>query len=692
MRQSVIAALAFLTTSLLHGAGVTVRFDPLSPEVGPFPSDALTVRDASQKTGKRVNLPLPDCSAQPSTCKEIALLNQLDGFNLTPRIVLRFSGPIQPDSIRDGVFLFPLENLTDEEYGLQRDGDVITMNQVIFDPLTNTAYAKPDSFIDQHRRFLLVVTSSVVDTAGDPVTPDAAYTACVTNPGNEYCTALARGIQLAGARFGTRRIVSASVFTTLSATAFMESARLALQSSTIDFQRTGSKNTFGLDEIAQATLRQQTRTSPVSYEDQDLPVNLLSGIRAVSFASFRSPNFLREQVIPQTATAAPVELSPDSTQIFFHAFLPAAAKPATGYPVVIFGHGIGDNRFFGPSAMSSALAGAGMAMIAFNAVGHGFGPESQFVVRSNDGTTIVVPAPGRGVDINGNGVIDDREGCVVTSPVAFGVRDCMRQTALDQMQLVRAIQAGIDMDGDGTIDFDPSKIYYVGQSLGAMYGTLFSAVEPAVPASVLNAGGGSTVDIARFGSVLNFGREFLGMRVPSLLNKGDNFDENYVLRYLPAKVNTVPGAIEIQNYLERMEWLNASGDPLSYAPHLKSSTLPGLPIKSILWTFGRGDRTVPNNTQTALVRAANMRENTWIYRHDLARAVATQLPEDPHPYMLNVLTLPTFAIAFSTQTQAAGFLASGGTVIPDPNSSILRSLFGTNLFENPSFLPEDRGY
>jgi pimeloyl-ACP methyl ester carboxylesterase len=685
-------ALALLLTSLLQGAGVTVRFDPLSPEVGPFPTDALTVRDAAQKTGKRVNLPLPDCRAQPSTCQEIGLLNQLDGFNLTPRIVLRFSGPVQPDSIRDGVFLFPLENLTDEEYGLQRDGDVITMNQVIFDPVTNTAYAKPDSFIDQHRRFLLVVTSAVVDRADDPVAADAAYSACVANVTNEYCAALAQGIQLAGGRFGTKRIVSASVFTTESATAFMESARIALQSSTIDFQRTGAKNTFGLAEIAQATLRQQTRTSPVGYEDQDLPVNLLSGIRAVSFASFRSPNFLRAQLIPNAPTGATVALPPDSTQIFFHAFIPASAKPTTGYPVVIFGHGIGDNRFFGPSAMASTLAGAGIAMVAFNAVGHGFGPESQFVVRTNSGITTVVPAPGRGVDVDGNGVIDDREGCIVYSPVALGVRDCLRQTALDQMQLVRAIQAGIDMDGDGTIDFDPNKIYYVGQSLGAMYGTLFGALEPAVPASVLNVGGGSTVDVARFGSALSLGKDFLGMRVPSLLNKGNDFDENYVLRYLPAKVNTVAGAIEIQNYLERIEWVTASGDPLSYAPHLKSSTLPGMPIKSILWTFGRGDRTVPNNTQTALVRAANMHENTWMYRHDLALAAGAQVPTDPHVYMLNVLTLPTFAIALSAQTQAAGFLASGGAVIPNPNSSLLRSLFGVNLFEIPSFLPEDRGF
>ena len=51
---------AVLLGGLLRAAGVTVRFDPGSAEVGPFPSDALTVTDLRQKTGVRVNLPLPD--------------------------------------------------------------------------------------------------------------------------------------------------------------------------------------------------------------------------------------------------------------------------------------------------------------------------------------------------------------------------------------------------------------------------------------------------------------------------------------------------------------------------------------------------------------------------------------------------------------------------------------------------------
>ena len=51
----------------------------LSSVVSLFPTDTLTVPDPAQATGLRVNLPLPDCTAQPSTCSEISALNLLDG-------------------------------------------------------------------------------------------------------------------------------------------------------------------------------------------------------------------------------------------------------------------------------------------------------------------------------------------------------------------------------------------------------------------------------------------------------------------------------------------------------------------------------------------------------------------------------------------------------------------------------------
>ena len=89
-------------------------------------------------------------------------------------------------------------------------------------PVTNSAYAEPDEALAQQSRYLLVVTDAVRDTAGDAVEPDPAFDACAEGR-DGYCTTLA--VALAGSV--PRRLVGASVFTTMSATAWMDKARVA---------------------------------------------------------------------------------------------------------------------------------------------------------------------------------------------------------------------------------------------------------------------------------------------------------------------------------------------------------------------------------------------------------------------------------------------------------------------------------
>jgi hypothetical protein len=260
------------------------------------------------------------------------------------------------------------------------------------------------------------------------------------------------------------------------------------------------------------------------------------------------------------------------------------------------------------------------------------------------------------------------------------------------MQLVRAVKTGIDLTGDGVADLDPNQISYGGASLGAIYGAIFSAVEPAVAKSALNVGGGTVADIARWSpSYRPLVIGMLGSRTPPLLNRGQDFDDDYVLRYRWAKVISVPGAVQIQELFERLEWLAMPGDPIAYATHLWSSTLPGVPMKRVLFQFAKGDETVPNPASTNLVRAANLREMTSFYRHDLARAMAPQLPEDPHGFVANLTSFPALTIALAAQRQIVEFLAGEGTSVPDVND-LVRPMFGKNLFEVPEVLTEDLNF
>src|SRR5438093_11934329 len=77
----------------------------------------------------------------------------------------------------------------------------------------------------------------------------------------------------------------------------------------------------------------------------------------------------------------------------------------------------------------------------------------------------------------------------------------------------------MDEYGNGFADLDPSSIYYLGQSLGGIYGTEFLAVEPSVHVGVLNVAGGSGIESNRLSPVFRASvGTALASRTPSLLN------------------------------------------------------------------------------------------------------------------------------------------------------------------------------
>src|SRR5262245_42887981 len=150
-----------LSVSALFGLGTT--------DASPFPSDRLTVADSNQLTGRRVNLPLPDSIARPSDFADVTVINTLDGFNLQPRLSIPFSGPIDMATVNSStVFLIKLEDPTSPEEG---GGQVIGINQTVWDVATSTLHVESDELLDQHTRYALVVTRGVKDADGEPIEP-----------------------------------------------------------------------------------------------------------------------------------------------------------------------------------------------------------------------------------------------------------------------------------------------------------------------------------------------------------------------------------------------------------------------------------------------------------------------------------------------------------------------------------------
>ncbi|MGY1700866.1 Ig-like domain-containing protein [Geodermatophilus sp. SYSU D00766] len=585
-----------MTVSATPALAAPHKPEPLSV----FPTDSLTVRDPAQLTGRRVALPTDGCGA-PIACGLVQQLNRLDGFDLDPRIAVRFSGPVDPAATAARITLQPAG--TDARIGVDR---------VVWDPATNTLYAHPAEQLAPSTTYRLRVQGGPANKA----THDTFTTMSATD----------------GLLDIQRQIDSGDAF----AAAGIDDPALQVQGA---FPARGTT-------VAWATDRGATDPAPTPTP---VPTAALGG--TIVFGSFQAPSWLTSDVtIPQTPTGDAGPRPVGAEQLPFVAVLPPGTPPSGGWPVAVFGHGFTSST---NAVFLAAVENAknGIATIGTNVVGHGYGPESGWVVTSG-GTTTTIPAYGRGTDQNGDGAIDSTEGSSATGAAAAqSSRDALRQTAADNMTLIRSL-GGTDVDGDGTPDLSGEDVTYFGQSFGGIYGTLLTGTDPAVSRSVLNVPGGPVSEIARLSPSFR-PLTAAALDAAGLLNSTDPtrnfFQEQLPLRGEGPVTATVPGAVQIQEYLARSTWLSRPGSPETFAP----LTEP----ERVLVQVAFGDQTVPNPTSYTLVDAGDLWSRTSLYRNDRA---TPPLP-NPHSFLL-VLTHPS---ALQGQAQVAAFLGRGEVIDPD---------------------------
>ncbi len=691
------------------GSGVHVRFDLSDPSGAPFPSDRYTQWDWTQKTLKRVKLPKPDCAAFPSDCADIDVINTLDGFNTQPRITVPFSGDIDPASVTsDTVWLVNLgDTLTGQGFGQK-----VGINQVVWDPATKTLAVESDELLEEHARYVLVVTNGVRDAQGRPIESgpygrfrhDLNFGQSRDRELADYRKSLLDGEH--AARASRQRIVALSLFTTQSASADLEKIRNQIkrsQPAPVDFVIGNSaagpvRTVFAPTSLLGIQFSRQTGAAP-AFTTSFLPtpaLNVVPGsVGQIAYGRYTSPDYqTAAKFIPATGTLSGHPQPQGSNLLTVQMFLPSGAKPAGGWPVAIFGHGFTDSMYGAPWTVASVLASQGIATVSINVVGHGGGALGTLNVLPAAGAPVVVPAGGRGFDQDGNGAIDTTEGVNAAAPRSIiGSRDGLRQTVVDLMQLVRQIEVGVDVDADGSVDLDAARIYYAGQSFGGIYGTIFLGVESNVRAGVPNVPGGSITEVARLGAFRPLTGIALATRLPSLINvvdpSGIAFNENIPLRDAAPVTNTVAGAMAIQRLLDRNEWVQQSGNPVSYAALIRKQPLRGNAPKPVIFQFAKGDQTVPNPTTSAILRAGELADRATYFRNDLAfAATGGAIPRNPHTFLTNIGSAAAAPFAVGAQSQIAAFFASNGALVIDPDGA------GGPIFEVPIAgpLPEGLNY
>jgi hypothetical protein len=648
---------------------VAVR-DGGTPETTVFPNDRFTVPDAEQLTGLRVDLPVPDCTEDTrSICEALEVLNTTDGFDLQPRFFIPFTGDIDVTTV------------TPQTAYVEGPAGRVGLQELTFDPTSDVLAARTREQLPEQTQHTLVITRLVRDTTGQPLAAEVRVP-----------------------------------FTTMSGTTELDRIRKALDDGsayadagiaerTASFTQPNPGDEFPVEgEITTvfppppATTENifrddQTTTDPEQKTSSRVPNAAVTGVGCYAFGSFESPQFAREDstITPTPTTQTPPVVGKD--RLGFALIVPAGPEPAGGWPVAVYGPGF-TRSYFDLFFTSDANAAAGIATLATNPLGHGFGPASTITVDGPGGATFL--SYGRGVDLNGDGEIDsaegsqpatavleDEEGNIVSEEPSpnqvHGLRGGLIQTTVDNMALVRAVEAGMEVPNcpvggnGGSAKLATEGVQYYGLSFGGIYGTMLMGTDPHVPSGLLNVPGGPIVDIARLSGFRDRLAATLRTNKPTLLNGGpglEGFTESWPLPHDPPITDPVPGAMEIQRYLSYATWYGRPGGPETYAPLIRKEPRNG--EKNVVYQIAFGDATVPNVTSGNIIRAGDLFDRVTYYRNDRTPTRGT----NPHGFLAS----PALAGRQMAEAQLTAFLETGRMVDPDG---------GATVFEVPIVNPDN---
>jgi hypothetical protein len=665
---------------------VTAVFDPAGGNI-PFPNNLLL----SGSGDLTLNIPVADPTdfSDPQVA-----LNALDGFSTVSPWSSTFTDSINPATVMAGssvrvfeVTTFPntiavsgvVRELTpDVDY-------VATLSSL--DPSNATLAIVPLRPLQQLTTYMAVLTDGIRGADGTDVTPSQTYfltkrsAPLLDANGNSTLPLLDNGTAMALEPL--RQLTNAQEaaftgFTGVPSDEVVLSWTMSTQSITPTLQ----------------ILRSQTQPAPVSVvrtpftTAEVLPPGASPGRADVYVGTISLPYYLgvpsaEDPLAPLNDfwRAAPgaylppfdqLPLDPTSTNVTVANPIPVqtdvqtvpvlmtvpnaasgASRPPSGWPVAIYMHGITRNRS-DMLAVADTLASAGFAVIAIDQVLHGITDVTSPLYIDNTGflgnertfdldlVNNATGAPGP------DGMIDASGAQFVNLANLLASRDNLRQSSADLSVLAVSIP-GIDIDGDTLPDFDGGAIRFVGQSLGAMAGIPFLAVEPTVNTGLLSVPGGGIANLlagsASFGPAIAAG--------------------------LQAAAGIEPGSPEFFQFLGAAQQVVDSSDPINWAGLTAASN--AVVLQTVI-----DDQVIPNTVPGAplsggfpLIAAMQLPSiNSTTSDAMGVRANVTFLPPASHGSLLDPTASP--AATAEMQGEMASLLSTGGTTVVIANPDVIQ--------------------
>ncbi len=661
---------------------LTAVFDPSNGQL-PFPINLLFIGT----TDLTLNIPVDD----PTNFGDPAVaLSNLDGFSTVAPWAINFVGKdgrattIDPDTVGSGSSVRVFE-VTTALGSIAPNGLVAELipgqEFVAVAASAQTVAIVPLKPLKELTTYMAVLTSGIADTSGNNVTPDTTYfitqrtdplvdaNGNSTDPLLDDATAQAleplrqitNAQEAVAASGGVDRasIVLSFTMSTQSITPVTAVVHSLAQPAATTIVPSGL-NTSAVGGAGIADIHVGIITIPyyLSAPSAENPIAPLNEFWHAAPGAYVPPfdQFGLDPSSTAITVANPIPVVQGMQTVPVIVTVPnIMPKPAAGWPVVIFQHGVTRNRT-DMLAIADTMASQGYAVIAIDQPLHGVVPavdphlapfyigNTPFAPVANERTFDVdyidnaTGAPGP------DGIADPSGTHSINLTSLLTSRDNTRQASIDLTVLAHTIFDGLSVDGDAIPDLDGGNMHFVGQSLGSMVGTPFLGVEDLVSNAVISVPGGGIINLL-------LGSETFGPRIRAGL----------------AAAGLEPGTADFAAYVVAAQTILDSSDPINWA-----AVSAG--FNTILLHEVINDSVIPNSVPGAplsgtepLIRAMGLTTITGTTQDAVGiRGVVRFVPPASHGSLLSPTDSPSATVEM--QGEMASMIVSGGTavVVNDP--------------------------
>jgi hypothetical protein len=691
----------------------------------PYPHDAYFTPSPGVATDGTLNLPssafFPATVRLPGTTTTEPVVNALDGFSTQAPIKLRFSTPVDLSTTAAGIRVvevhidpatkatvaFPvtaspvrrvLVQDTDYSVSYAPNVDAGAGTLIHVTPLRPLLANNdpPGASRPRDIGYLVLVTNALRATNGSAMSADVDYATLKQGALTNTCATITDArinalCNLARAHFGAAQaagvnpttVISSSSFTTQSVDIVLRviaggiAAAPAPATAVLPVPVATTGAITGPAGPNLANLHMGTITIPYY---SGIPVAPPTGTGTEPITSF-----WRAAAAPGAATGLadpknernltrfnPFPATPTSLTVPMLIGIPRApaVMPANGWPVVIYQHGITEDR--GTLALiADAAAAAGFVIVGIDLPLHGIMPNDPlYALSPTNPANAALPAnfrvgePTFNVDYVNNttqaagpdGTPDSSGQHFINLASLLTARDNLRQAVVNLMALTRAAPA-LDLDGNpATVDIDATRMHFFGWSLGGIVGSAYM---------------GTPLAVAQIKSVSLFAA---GCGILETLRQSPGYSP--VLNNGLAAAGFPAGTSIYWEFVHAAQAAVESGDGCNYAANWAAK--PTL-MQMIQGTPGDAtkptDRAVPNSSTLRLANLLGVPTITATAGPSAGGVRGlTRFTEGGH----GTIALPASSSGLETlqsyveaRTQLASFLGSEGRQITVTNSTIL---------------------